>query len=338
MQDDISPCYPAGSLRRAGPPSPVAGFAGRGGARRTAGPPCCPPPPSCSACTRGRCTARVTIWDPAQRPPGLVRRAQPAAARLAPERGRVEVVIDGTYFMNGNALDAAGRLIHCEHGRRCISRSTGDGDDRSGGAHPFITHYQGKRINSPNDLVRRRGRRASGSPTRCFGLLDAEPGQPGGAGAGPSQRLPLRRAGRLVAPHGGFRAAERPVRSRRTAGRSTCRTRPSRCDEIPGPQTGTHARDPGVRRGGGRHAVPTAGCSAARTTAYPDGLQGRPRAAGSGPRPATASTSSPPDGVRLGFFPNAELVAVQLRLRRPGHDAGCSSPPRSTCWRSICLA
>lgn len=36
--------------------------------------------------------------------------------------GHVEVVIDGTYFMNGNALDAQGGVVHCEHGRRCISR------------------------------------------------------------------------------------------------------------------------------------------------------------------------------------------------------------------------
>jgi len=65
-----------------------------------------------------------------------------------PDDGRVEVVIDGTYFMNGNALDAKGRLVHCEHGRRCISRSNGHG-----GADPIITHYEGKRLNSPNDIT-----------------------------------------------------------------------------------------------------------------------------------------------------------------------------------------
>ena len=41
--------------------------------------------------------------------------------------GRVETVLDGTFFMNGNALDAEGRLVHCEHGRRCISRSAEPG-------------------------------------------------------------------------------------------------------------------------------------------------------------------------------------------------------------------
>ena len=62
--------------------------------------------------------------------------------------GHVEVVIDGTYFMNGNALDAEGRLVHCEHGRRCISRSV-DGS----GAEPIVTHYEGRRLNSPNDVT-----------------------------------------------------------------------------------------------------------------------------------------------------------------------------------------
>lgn len=62
--------------------------------------------------------------------------------------GRVEVVIDGTAFTNGNAVDRDGRLVHCEHGRRCISRS-----DRDGKAVPFLTHFEGKRFNTPNDIT-----------------------------------------------------------------------------------------------------------------------------------------------------------------------------------------
>jgi gluconolactonase len=52
-------------------------------------------------------------------------------------------------------MDAEGRLIHCEHGRRCISRSDGDGggDTGDGGADPIVTHYKGKRLNSPNDVT-----------------------------------------------------------------------------------------------------------------------------------------------------------------------------------------
>jgi len=62
--------------------------------------------------------------------------------------GRVEVVVDATAFINGNAVDRDGHLVHCEHGRRCISRSDHDGE-----AVPFLTHFEGKRFNAPNDIT-----------------------------------------------------------------------------------------------------------------------------------------------------------------------------------------
>ncbi len=65
-----------------------------------------------------------------------------------PGDGRVTVALDGTYFMNGNALGADGQMVHCEHGRRCISRSNANGD-----VEPIITHFEGKRLNSPNDIT-----------------------------------------------------------------------------------------------------------------------------------------------------------------------------------------
>jgi len=63
--------------------------------------------------------------------------------------GRVEVVIEGTWFMNGNAVAPDGTLYHCEHGRRCISRSGDDGEL----PEPVVTHFEGRRINSPNDVA-----------------------------------------------------------------------------------------------------------------------------------------------------------------------------------------
>jgi gluconolactonase len=62
--------------------------------------------------------------------------------------GAVDVVLDATPFNNGNAVDAEGRLLHCEHGRRCISRTDADGCTT-----PLVTRYEGRRLNSPNDLV-----------------------------------------------------------------------------------------------------------------------------------------------------------------------------------------
>jgi gluconolactonase len=49
---------------------------------------------------------------------------------------------------NGNTLDHQGRLICCEHSGRRLSRQEADGS--------FVTvvdNYQGKRLNSPNDVV-----------------------------------------------------------------------------------------------------------------------------------------------------------------------------------------
>ena len=63
--------------------------------------------------------------------------------------GHVEVLIDGTWFMNGNAIQADGNMVHCEHGRRCVSR----GGDYDNAPEPIVTHYQGKRLNSPNDIA-----------------------------------------------------------------------------------------------------------------------------------------------------------------------------------------
>ena len=65
------------------------------------------------------------------------------------EDGRVEVVIEGTWFMNGNAVLPDGGLVHAEHGRRCISRGGDDGAQ----PEPIVTHYEGRRINSPNDVA-----------------------------------------------------------------------------------------------------------------------------------------------------------------------------------------
>jgi sugar lactone lactonase YvrE len=49
---------------------------------------------------------------------------------------------------NGNALDKQGRLLTCEHFNRRISRTEPDGSIVS-----LASHYQGKRLNSPNDII-----------------------------------------------------------------------------------------------------------------------------------------------------------------------------------------
>ena len=49
---------------------------------------------------------------------------------------------------NGLTLDSEGRLVSCEHGDRRISRL-----EKGGGKKTLADSYQGKRLNSPNDLV-----------------------------------------------------------------------------------------------------------------------------------------------------------------------------------------
>ena len=51
-------------------------------------------------------------------------------------------------FANGHARDRQGRLIGCSHQDRCITRVELDGT-----LTVLASHYRGKRLNSPNDIV-----------------------------------------------------------------------------------------------------------------------------------------------------------------------------------------
>ena len=62
--------------------------------------------------------------------------------------GKVAVFREQSNYANGNTLDRQGRLISCEHGRRGISRT-----DTDGVARILVDRFDGKRFNSPNDVV-----------------------------------------------------------------------------------------------------------------------------------------------------------------------------------------
>ena len=49
---------------------------------------------------------------------------------------------------NGHTRDREGNMISCEHGGRCVSRTTLDGR-----YEVLVTHWNSKRLNSPNDVV-----------------------------------------------------------------------------------------------------------------------------------------------------------------------------------------
>jgi gluconolactonase len=62
--------------------------------------------------------------------------------------GRVTAFREPSNYANGNTLDRTGRLITCEHGRRCVSRTEPDGR-----VVPLLYRFDGRRLNSPNDVV-----------------------------------------------------------------------------------------------------------------------------------------------------------------------------------------
>src|SRR5579872_6371259 len=64
------------------------------------------------------------------------------------EDGGVSVFRKPSGFANGHARDRQGRLLGCSHSGRCITRTELDGT-----MTVLASHYRGKRLNSPNDIV-----------------------------------------------------------------------------------------------------------------------------------------------------------------------------------------
>ena len=64
------------------------------------------------------------------------------------ESGAVSVYRKPSNFANGNTRDRQGRLVTCEHGARRISRTEHDGRIVT-----LADAFDGKRLNSPNDVV-----------------------------------------------------------------------------------------------------------------------------------------------------------------------------------------
>ena len=62
--------------------------------------------------------------------------------------GSVSVFREPALNTNGHTVDLQGRLVSCEHRGRCVSRIEHDGSRTV-----LASHYEGKRFNSPNDVV-----------------------------------------------------------------------------------------------------------------------------------------------------------------------------------------
>lgn len=68
--------------------------------------------------------------------------------RWEEETGQVSAFRAPSDFANGHIRDLQGRLISCEHGNRRITRTEYDGT-----ITVLADSYQGKRLNSPNDII-----------------------------------------------------------------------------------------------------------------------------------------------------------------------------------------
>jgi len=68
--------------------------------------------------------------------------------RWEEETGITTVFRSPSGYANGNTRDRRGRLITCEHGGRRVSRTEYDGRVTT-----LIDRFEGKRLNSPNDVV-----------------------------------------------------------------------------------------------------------------------------------------------------------------------------------------
>ncbi|MYI94340.1 SMP-30/gluconolactonase/LRE family protein, partial [Candidatus Poribacteria bacterium] len=64
------------------------------------------------------------------------------------EESGMTVYRDPSGKSNGLTYDRGGHLIACEHANRRVSRTTADGDVLT-----IASHYEGKKLNSPNDIV-----------------------------------------------------------------------------------------------------------------------------------------------------------------------------------------
>jgi gluconolactonase len=63
---------------------------------------------------------------------------------------------DAADFTNGHTREADGSLLHCSHGQRAIVRTRLDAKGRPVGDEVVVDRYQGRRLNSPNDIVVKR--------------------------------------------------------------------------------------------------------------------------------------------------------------------------------------
>jgi gluconolactonase len=64
------------------------------------------------------------------------------------EKKGLDVFREGSHMANGNTYDHQGNILTCEHASNALSRTSYEGH-----YEVLVTHFQGKALNSPNDVV-----------------------------------------------------------------------------------------------------------------------------------------------------------------------------------------
>ncbi len=96
----------------------------------------------------GMLWAEGPAWNGAGPLSGLERHSQQRQLRWLEEDGHVSVFRNPSGYSNGNTFDCEGRLLSCEHGNRRVVRYEHDGT-----VTVLADKWQGKPLNSPNDIV-----------------------------------------------------------------------------------------------------------------------------------------------------------------------------------------
>ena len=95
----------------------------------------------------GTVWAEGPVWLPAQ---GALRWSDIPNNRIMQyqaDTGETRVYRTDVEFTNGRTLDLDGAVVQCSHGRRAVER------DADGEVTVLVDRWQGKRLNSPNDVV-----------------------------------------------------------------------------------------------------------------------------------------------------------------------------------------
>jgi len=95
----------------------------------------------------GTVWAEGPVWLPAQ---GALRWSDIPNNRIMhyqADTGETRVYRTDVEFTNGRTLDLDGAVVQCSHGRRAVER------DADGEVTVLVDRWQGKRLNSPNDVV-----------------------------------------------------------------------------------------------------------------------------------------------------------------------------------------